>query len=88
MGKDGEQNECRGEDICLFSVVGSHTIQNLWCAIGYSVVHCNIMKVELRIPKTCYFDFWLPHSVNFNYVYKYIVNLDIEMCYVSLVYLL
>jgi hypothetical protein len=47
-----------------------------------------MMKIELRHPKICYFYTRLPQSVNVNYVYKYIVNLDTEMCYVSLVYLL
>ena len=87
-GKNGEQNECRGEDICLFSVVGSHPIQNLWRPVDYAVVSGDLMKVDLRHAEVSYFDTWFPHSVNVNDVHKYIVNLDIEMGNASFVYLL
>ena len=47
----------------------------------------DIMKVNLRHPEVCYLDNWLPHSINVDDVYKYIVNLEVKMCYASFVYL-
>jgi len=47
------------------------------------------MKVDLDLRHTevCYLDTWLPHSIYVNDVYKYIVNLDVKMCYAGFVYL-